>query len=151
MARRKLISQEPQSASGESTVNYDEYFGNELIGLPYRPPPKGYVLGNRDENPVVYFEFRSAGGRKLNTGEITVGKNLGRLYFELRKDLVPVACANFIALATGSKGWGEDGIRYHYKNRIVHRIVKNVLFQSGDLLDSYGECSKSIYNGGLFR
>lgn len=149
MAKRHLIA---QNAAGESTANYDDYFKNDLTGLPFRPPARGYDFGQRDENPVVYLEFCSPGGRQLNTGQITDPKNLGRLYFELRNDLVPVACANFLALCTGVKGYGEDGVRYSYKDRVVHRIVKNVLFQSGDLLDSKGECSRSIYNaGGLFR
>lgn len=77
---------------------------------------------------------------------------IGRLFFELRNDVCPIACANFMSLIAGSKGMGRDGILYHYKGIRIHRIIKNLLFESGDLDDACGNCSKSIYNnGGLFR
>lgn len=147
MSRKKLIS--------HKTVEVDDcdtLLLNDLVGLPYMPPQKGGIhLANRSDNPVVFMEIQSAGGRLLSTGITTKPEILGRLYFELRKDLVPVACSNFFTLCSGSKGIGDDGINYHYKGIRIHRIVKDLLFQSGDLLDSGGECSKSIYNGGLFR
>ena len=88
----------------------------------------------------------------LNNGTYSQPQKLGRLHFELRCDLVPVACANFLALVRGDKGRGIDGVSYHFKGVRIHRILKNRLFQSGDLLDKKGECSRSIYNnGGLFR
>ena len=66
--------------------------------------------------------------------------------------MVPVAASNFFALCSGEKGVGADGIRYHFKGMRIHRIVKDLLFESGDLLDSGGMCSRSIYNnGGYFR
>lgn len=65
--------------------------------------------------------------------------------------MVPVACANFLSLIKGELGQGIDGVKYHYKGIRLHRIVRNRMFQSGDLLDTRGECSRSIYNGGLFR
>ncbi len=133
--------------------NCDELLTNDLLGLPYMPDQKGAVyLESRDDNPVVFFEVTSSGGRHLSTGEYTKPQNLGRMYFELRKDLVPVACSNFFTLCSGSKGRADDGVRYHYKGIKIHRIVKDVLFQCGDLLDTNGDCSRSIYNnGGLFR
>lgn len=131
-----------------------ELFMDALTGAPYEPPGKGpsRFVPSRDENYVVYLEIACAGGRKLRDGSITQPRNLGKLYFELRNDLVPLASTNFATLCSGYNGYGEDGVRYHYKGIRIHRIVKDLFFQSGDLLDRQGECSRSTHNkGGLFR
>jgi len=130
---------------------YDDEFEEDLEPTPYLPPNSTIVVGIRDENPIIYLECQSSGGRTLRDGSITEPINLGKLYFELRKDLLPVSCNNFVYLVTGRKGFGSDGVCYHYKGIRIHRIVKNVLFQSGDLLDEKGMCSRSYYNQGFFR
>ena len=115
-------------------------------------PAQKTLVGERGENPVVWLEFKSFGGGRGRGGGKTIPRNLGKMHFELRNDLVPVACANFLTLVTGKLGWGADGVNYHYKNSRVHRVVKGVLFEAGDLLDQKGNCSRSIYNkGGLFK
>jgi Cyclophilin type peptidyl-prolyl cis-trans isomerase/CLD len=127
----------------DSLYDSDEEFNNDLLGVPYMPPTNlKRAPAPREENPVVWFELHSEGGRKLYNGTITPPLNLGRLYFELRNDLVPVASANFLALTSSAKGVGIDGIRYSYKGRVLHRIVKDLFFQSGDLMDLNGDCSK---------
>lgn len=46
----------------------------------------------------------------------------------------------------------EDGITYHYKGNRIHRVLRGQFFQSGDLLDQKGLCSRSVMNdGGLFK
>ncbi len=127
---------------------------NDHLPAPYQPLKRGpkLVLSSREENSVVYIEVESFGGGKTRGGGKTKPRNLGRMYFELRNDIVPVACANFLALITGHMGVGIDGIMYHLKNNRIHRIVKGVLFEAGDLADERGNCSRSIYNhGGLFK
>jgi len=96
----------------------------------------------------------------------------------LRQDLVPVTCRNFLFLILGSRGSTfflaidsfyhlvfvllltnslqgfnpDDGITYHYKGSRIHRILRGQFFQSGDLLDQKGLCSRSVMNnGGLFK
>ena len=67
----------------------------------------------------------------------SIPRIIGRLYFELRKDLVPVASANFLSLVKGSYGVShKDSVRYHYLGTKIHRVVKNKLFQAGDVLGS---------------
>lgn len=152
MYTKKLIQ---HNEADESSDNYDKLLVNDLLGLPYMPDQKGLTATSapdRGENPIVFMEISAGGGRNLIGGRITQSQVLGKLYIELRKDLVPVACANFMALCSGLRGWGEDGVNYHYKGIRIHRIIKDLMFQSGDLLDTKGDCSRSIYNhGGLFR
>ena len=130
---------------------------DDSLPPPYEPhkasgPEQKVIMGERSENPVVWMEIQSLGGGRGRGGGRTIPRNLGKLHFELRNDLVPVACANFLTLITGKLGWGADGINYHYLGNRVHRIVKGVLWESGDLLDQKGNCSRSIYNkGGLFK
>jgi len=46
----------------------------------------------------------------------------------------------------------DDGITYHYKGNRIHRVLRGQFFQSGDLLDQRGLCSRSVMtNGGLFK
>jgi cyclophilin family peptidyl-prolyl cis-trans isomerase len=137
----------------EKVHDYDQQLTNDLLGLPYTPNLKGSQgRGDREENPVVYLEITAGGGRLLKNKQYSQPQVLGRLHFELRQDLVPVAAGNFLSLCSGIRGRGEDGVNYHYKGTRIHRIVKDQLFQSGDLLDTKGDTSKSIYNhGGLFR
>lgn len=135
--------------------DYEDLLLNDLLGAPYKPLKDDKALPHRDENPVVYFEVGTEGGRIFNTSDgvdYTKPQILGKMHFELRNDICPVAVANFLSLCQGERGYGRDGVKYHYKGLKIHRIVKNVLFQCGDLLDSGGECSRSIYNnGGVFR
>jgi peptidylprolyl isomerase len=105
----------------------------------------------REENPVVFMDVSSRGGVRLPSGVVTEPRYLGRLYFELRRDIAPVACANFMGLIVGHKGYAKDGTPYKYKGTKLHRIVKDVLFQGGDLLGENGRCSRSIYDGKPFK
>lgn len=152
MYTKKLINYQEK---GETTDDYEDLLLSDGLGAPYKPPLQDLVkfkYVRREENPVVVFTVSSGGGRKLRTGLVTQARVLGNLHFELRKDLLPIASNNFLALTTGVTGRGNDGVNYHYKGIRIHRIVKNLLFQSGDLLDLKGECSRSIFNkGGLFR
>lgn len=129
----------------------DRIHAMDLIGLPYVPPSKAAAMMLRTTNPVVFLEIAAFGGQTLRDGTKSKPSILGKLYIELRRDLVPVACANFLSLCEGTIGVGDDGVRYHYKGTKIHRIVKDSLFQGGDLLDQDGECSRSIYHGGVFR
>lgn len=131
--------------TGYKKDELDKLLDNDLRGPPYMPSSQldsGSIVGFRSENPVVFLEFASMGGRTLRTGEVTAPAIIGRLYFELRRDLVPVASANFLDLCTGITGFGNDGINYHFKGTKIHRIVKNELFEGGDLLGMDGMCTR---------
>jgi peptidylprolyl isomerase len=161
MQRKQMAAKYKKKVN--SSDESDEEDVHPLAGLtvedhlppPYQPhkkPGNKTIVGVRGENPVIWMEVKSFGGGRGRGGGKTVPRNLGKLHFELRNDLVPVACANFLQLITGKLGWGSDGVNYHYKNSRIHRICKGVVWSAGDLLDQKGNCSRSTYNkGGLFK
>lgn len=84
--------------------------------------------------------------------DIQINKvDAGRLVFELFNDICPRTAENFRALCTGEKGEGKTTSKpLHYKNCILHRIVKNFVIQGGDFVSGDGTGGESIY-GGQFK
>lgn len=73
-------------------------------------------------------------------------KEVGRLEFELRSDIVPKTTENFRVLCTGGVGNTKSGIRKTYKGSVIHRIVPGLLIQGGDYTKGNGTGGESIYN-----
>jgi hypothetical protein len=140
-----------ESASKVEEVGHHERHevDMQVYGDPYRgsePPNRP-----REQNTVIFLEVSSSGGREFPPGRISAPRLLGRLYFELRQDIAPVSAINFELLCSGEKGRGPEGVLYHYKGTRIHRIVRNILCEGGDLMGESGDCSRSTYNnGGLF-
>ncbi|KAL4230521.1 hypothetical protein ACF0H5_010903 [Mactra antiquata] len=84
-------------------------------------------------NPRVFFDVEIG------------GEPVGRILFELFKDVVPKTAENFRALCTGEKGVGASGKPLHYKGSIFHRIIKEFMIQGGDFTNSNGTGGESIY------
>lgn len=93
------------------------------------------LKGDRQSNPIVFLD-------------ITIGNDLaGRISLELRSDLCPKTAENFRVLCTGEKGMNKDGTTMmHYKGTKFHRIMKDVICQSGDIKNGDGTWSQSIYS-----
>jgi len=84
-----------------------------------------------EQRPRVYFDI-SIGGEEV-----------GRVVFELFKDVVPKTVENFRSLCVGFTN--DAGKTLHYKGSIFHRIIKDFMVQGGDFTNFNGTGGESIY------
>ncbi|KAI1809432.1 putative U-snRNP-associated cyclophilin [Poronia punctata] len=83
-------------------------------------------------NPLVFFDITLG------------GEPLGRITFELFKDVVPRTAENFRQFCTGESK-NERGQSQGYKGSKFHRIIPKFMCQGGDFLNGNGSGSASIY------
>ncbi|KAK3341378.1 putative U-snRNP-associated cyclophilin [Lasiosphaeria hispida] len=83
-------------------------------------------------NPLVFFEVTLG------------GEPMGRITFELFKDVVPRTAENFRQFCTGESK-SSLGRPQGYKGSKFHRIIPNFMCQGGDFLNGDGTGSTCIY------
>ena len=84
-------------------------------------------------NPKVFFQ--------ISIGE----KDVGKLVFELRKDIVPQTAENFRQLCIGSTKKASTGHPLAFKGSKFHRIIPGFMVQGGDFTRGNGTGGESIY------
>ncbi|KAI0881192.1 putative U-snRNP-associated cyclophilin [Annulohypoxylon maeteangense] len=82
-------------------------------------------------NPLVFFDI-SLGGEPL-----------GRITFELFKDVVPRTAENFRQFCTGE--YKDRSQSQGYKGSKFHRIIQGFMIQGGDFINGDGTGSVCIY------
>ncbi|KAJ3252475.1 hypothetical protein HK103_001544 [Boothiomyces macroporosus] len=70
----------------------------------------------------------------------------GRIVIELFPD-TPKTATNFLKICTGEVTSKTARKPLHYKNTLVHRIVKDYIIQGGDVTRGDGSGGESIYGG----
>ncbi|OAA49711.1 cyclophilin H [Cordyceps fumosorosea ARSEF 2679] len=108
-------------------------------------------------NPLVFFDITLGGNvfrpplpshlsLDLNLTKIyrDTGEPLGRVTFELFKDVVPKTAENFRQFCTGESK-DSVGRPQGYKGSKFHRIISNFMCQGGDFLNGDGSGSTCIW------
>jgi len=124
---------ESQPSNATGAVDYTNHVSRAGTPSDFRPAPRNTrIIVNKDLahlNKVLRCFF-----------DIAIdGKMSGRIVFQLRPDVAPKMCANFVALCTGELGYGYRGCK-------IFKAVTDSHIIGGDFENNNGSGGHSIYN-----
>ena len=119
--KRKQIFIEKNKKYSRSIFRQYLYYDKSLNHKPLLPP-----IEINPENPIVFFEIK--------IGE----KNIGKIEFELFKDVAPKTAENFRCLCNGNND------EMTYKGTYLNKIIKNFVIGGGEL-NNNSRNKKCIY------
>jgi cyclophilin family peptidyl-prolyl cis-trans isomerase len=105
-------------------------------------------LGGRELQSVPELALNDFAWSQANPGPvITRPQRATRLVFALDTESSPLACENFAALCTGSKGLSKNShLPLHYKGSRIHRYHAGLgICQGGDIQFGNGSGGESIW------
>ena len=119
-SRKKIFEEKNKKFSRAiyRQVFYNNKNMKEKILVPKNVPNPG--------NPIVFFEIQIE------------NDNVGKIEFELFKDVVPITAENFRNLCIGT----QDGLTY--KNSCINKVIKDFVI-GGGILENNNEENKCIY------
>ena len=119
-SRKKIFEEKNKKFSRAiyRQVFYNNKNMKEKILVPKNVPNPG--------NPIVFFEIRIE------------NDNVGKIEFELFKDVVPITAENFRNLCIGT----QEGLTY--KNSCINKVIKDFVI-GGGILENNNEENKCIY------
>jgi len=119
-SRKKIFEEKNKKFSRAiyRQVFYNNKNMKEKILVPKNVPNPG--------NPIVFFEIQIE------------NDNIGKIEFELFKDVVPITAENFRNLCIGT----QDGLTY--KNSCINKVIKDFVI-GGGILENNNEENKCIY------
>ena len=111
----------------------------------FNPPPLSSTVNINTALPIADAMVSSANSPTLSINfsredfdnpVVEIRTNLGSMILELFPDEAPLAVANFIGLAEGTKPWiepesGEQVMRPLYDGTVFHRVIEGFMIQGG--------------------
>ena len=113
--------------------------------------PRSITNPSSTDNPYAFLTLKwtqtpKRGEDKFEEYDDDPTTRDGRVVIRIFADACPRTARNFLSLCKGDRGISKNSAKpLHYKNCVVHRLVKDFMIQSGDIVCNDGTSGESIY------